>query len=245
MLLMPQNDPNRPRPLDYPLPDRPHRVYVALTNGCNRACPWCSTCSSPRGNTWLTIEQFHAGLPGDGPYEVQLEGGEPTVHPQFWEFVNAVRSHPRCQRLVLCTNGVLLPRSDEGLRNWVARLGVPLTLKLSLNHYLLDHDPGLISLATALQTLFAESAGERLFVLNVRLRRGYEQDDERVRRAVEQAGLLPAANIFYLQRYGFAAGEAQWESPAPVSDHFTMINPDGQVFGPDLVARSEAMGQLA
>jgi hypothetical protein len=73
------------------------------------------------------------------------------------------------------------------------------------------------------------------------LRRGYEDDDRRVREVVEQAGLLPHANVFYLQRYGFADDESDWELPAPVSDRFTLFNPDGQSYGPDLIARSEAM----
>jgi hypothetical protein len=29
-----------------------------------------------------------------------------------------------------------------------------------------------------------------------------------------------------------------------VSNRFTLVNPDGQVFGPELVARSEAMRRL-
>ena len=40
-------------PHDHPTPNRPHRIYATLTNHCNRACPWCSTCSSPRGGTFL------------------------------------------------------------------------------------------------------------------------------------------------------------------------------------------------
>jgi MoaA/NifB/PqqE/SkfB family radical SAM enzyme len=175
---------------------------------------------------------------------VQLEGGEPTVHPQFWEFVRLSREHPRCERLVVCTNGVLVPRTPAELRAWIERLGTPLTLKLSINHHLLDHDPGLPELAVKLRDLFAELGGERLLVLNVRLRRGYEEDDRRVAGVVEEAGLLPHANIFYLQRYGFAADESGWEAPAPVTDRFTLVNPDGRVYGPDLIARSEGMRAL-
>jgi hypothetical protein len=244
-MLMPHNDPSRERPLDHPTPDRPHRVYVALTNSCNRACPWCSTCSSPLGNTWLTVERFQASLPTEGPFEVQLEGGEPTIHPQFWQFVRVARADPRCTRLVLCTNGVVVPRGRAELGSWIARLGTPITLKLSLNHHLLDHDSGLIDLAASLRHLFANLATDHLFVLNVRLRRGWEQDDLRVRQAIEGAGLLAVANIFYLQRYGLASEEEGWEPPAPVSDRFTLVNPDGQIFGPDLIARSEAMRVLA
>lgn len=231
-------------PLDHPLPGRPHRVYAALTNHCNRSCPWCSTCSSPAGDSWLDLEALRGLIPAQGPYELQLEGGEPTLHPRFWDFVAMGRSDPRCGRLVLCTNGVVLPRAQERLSRWLERLGEPLTLKLSFNHHLLERDPGLPALAAAARDALAALGGDRVFVLNVRLRRGYEDDDRRVREAVEQAGLLESANVFFLQRYGFASGEAAWEPPAPVYDRFSLVNPDGSVYGPDLPARSEGMRRL-
>jgi MoaA/NifB/PqqE/SkfB family radical SAM enzyme len=243
-MLMPRNDPDRDRPLDHPTPERPHRLYVAMTNHCNRACPWCSTCSSPRGQTWLSIEDYVAGFPAQGTFQVQLEGGEPTIHPRFWEFVRIARTHPRCSHLVLCTNGAVLPRSRQRLANYLVKLGAPLTLKLSINHYLLDHDKGLIELAVSLRDLFAELGGDRTLVVNVRLRRGIEDDDRRVVERVESAGLMPVSNVFYLQRYGFASGETDWDLPAPVWHEFSLVNPDGQIFGPDLIARSEAMRVL-
>ena len=243
-MLMPPNDPARPLPLDHPTPQRSHRLYFALTNHCNRACPWCSTCSSPRGRTWLSLESYLSAFPANTPFQVQLEGGEPTIHPQFWDFVRLAREHPHCEHLVLCTNGAVLPRGREALQTYIARLGAPLTLKLSINHYLLDHDKRLIDLAVLLRELFIEMGRDRTLVVNVRLRRGVEQDDRSVAERVEQAGLMPVANIFYLQRYGFAADQADWEPPSPVWHEFSLINPDGQVFGPDLIARSEAMRVL-
>ncbi len=243
-MLMPPNDPSRPKPLDHPTPERPHRVYAALTNHCNRACPWCSTCSSPRGATFLSLANYTASFPQTGLFQVQLEGGEPTVHPQFMEFVKIARENSRCTHVILCTNGVLLPRSADTLRMFVERLGAPLTIKMSINHYLLDRDPGLINLARQLLDLLSDMGGERLLVLNVRLRRGYEEDDKRVRQLVEDAGLLPHANVFYLQRYGFASNEMGWEMPAPIWDKFSLVNPDGSVYGPDLIARSEGMRRL-
>jgi hypothetical protein len=242
---LPPNDPGRARPLDYPTPERPFRLYVALTNHCNRSCPWCSTCSSPRGDTFLSLADFVSRLPAEGPFQVQLEGGEPTIHPDFWEFVRIAREHPRCTHLVVCTNGVVLPRRPDRLRAWVERLDTPLTVKLSINHHLLDADPGLINLALVLRDMFRSLGGERLLVLNVRLRRGQEWDDRRVREAVDRAGLLPYANVFFLQRYGFASDEAGWDLPAPVWDRFALVNPDGQLYGPDLIARSEGMRVLS
>ena len=61
---------------------------------------------------------------------------------------------------------------------------------------------------------------------------------------VEAAGLMPVSNVFYLQRYGFASDESDWEPPAPVWHEFSLVNPDGRMFGPDLIARSEAMRVL-
>ena len=226
-------------PLDHPTGARAFRVYAALTNHCNRACPWCSTCSHPGGSTFLAVDALRAQLPPTGPYELQLEGGEPTIVPDFWRFVELARADPRCQRLVLCTNGVVLPRQRERLAAYLRRLGAPLTLKLSINHHLLDEDPGL----TALAQLLLELSDEEI-VFNVRLRRGVDDDDARVRAAVEAAGLLPRCNVFYLQRYGFARDEATWQEPFVVSERFAMVNPDGQRFGPDLIARSEAMRVL-
>lgn len=232
------------KPLDHPAPDRPHRVYVALTNHCNRACPWCSTCSSPAGGTWLGVEEYAAAFPESGPFQVQLEGGEPTIHPRFFDLVRLAREHPRCTHLVVCTNGVVLPREGRKLSGWVRRLGAPLTIKLSVNHHLLERDPGLVPLAVLLRDVMRELGGERLLVVNVRLRRGVEEDDRAVREAVERAGLLPHSNVFFLQRYGFASGEEGWDPPAPVSSNFTLVNPDGRRHGSDLIARSEGMRGL-
>jgi hypothetical protein len=231
-------------PLDHPTPERPHRVYATLTNHCNRACPWCSTCSSPRGSTWLSLERLRESLPPSGNYELQLEGGEPTIHPEFLGFVDLARADPRCTRLVVSTNGVVIPRQPVRLAQWLARLGAPLTLKLSVNHHLLERDPGLVALAISLRLAMADAGADRLLVLNVRRRRGAPGDDQWVVDEVERAGLIEHANVFFLQRYGFASGEDDWEAPWLVGHDFRIVNPDGRVFGPDLVARAEAMRVL-
>jgi hypothetical protein len=232
------------KPLDHPTLERPHRVYFALTNHCNRACPWCSTCSSPRGNTWLSLADYVAHLPKQGLFQVQLEGGEPTVHPHCFEFVRIAREHPRCTHLVLCTNGVVLPRKAEQLRAWLRRLGAPLTVKLSVNHHLLEKDPGHLGLAVLVRDVMQELGGERLLVINVRLRRGVADDDRAVTEALAASGLLPHANVFFLQRYGFASSEDGWDAPAPCWSNFTLVNPDGARYGANLLARSEGMRML-
>ena len=176
---------------------------------------------------------------------MQLEGGEPTLHPEFLDFVARLRSDTRCSKLILCTNGVALPRRPAKLRAWLAQLGAPLLVKLSINQYLMSLDAGLLQLAADVHTMLAGLGGAREVIYNVRLRRGYDDDDRAVLQAVQQAGLQPRANIFYLQRYGLASNEEAWEEPFLAGENFRMVNPDGQVFGADLIARSNGMGALA
>ena len=231
-------------PRDRPTSTRAHRVYVATTNHCNRACPWCSTCSSPRGGTWISPTDYAASFPSQGPFEVQLEGGEPTIHPQLSELVRLARANPRCVRLVIVTNGVVLPRERDQLRAWLLELGAPLTIKLSINHHLLAQDPGLLELAALLRDELGALGSDRELVLNVRLRPDAPGEDAWVRAAVANAGLLEFANVFHLQAYGFAATRAGWEPPFLVGTNFTLVNPDGKTHGPDLIGRSEAMRVL-
>jgi hypothetical protein len=186
------------------------------------------------------LERFLAAVP-EGPVEIQFEGGEPTVHPQFDQFVDAARSLPGLQRLVLCTNGAILPRTPQSLRPWLERLGEPCTLKLSMNYYLWSMDPGLLDLGRMIRDIFRDLGGDRQLVLNVRLRPSAPEEEKLVTQLVQDSGLSQLANVFYLQRYGLASSELDWQPPHLVGFNFRLVNPDGQVVGTDLVARSEAM----
>ncbi len=231
-------------PLDHPSLRQAHRLYFVLTNHCNYSCPWCSMYSSPAGKTWMKLEDYRRVLGSQGRCEIQLEGGEPTLHPQFGEFVRLAREHEGCFRLVVCTNGSILPRNKACLRAWLESLGEDCVLKLSVNHYLLGRNPDLLRLAVLVRDILKEMGGRRMLVLNVRLRKGVEDDDARVIEAVRGASLLPQANVFYLRRYGLAARQTGWEAPVWAGHNFTMINPDGRLFGPDFVVSSEAMRDL-
>ncbi|MCA9538671.1 MAG: hypothetical protein KC620_07265, partial [Myxococcales bacterium] len=223
---------------DAPVAGRPHRVYVAVTNACNRACPWCSTFSSPERRTWLSLDAFAAALPAEGDFELQLEGGEPTLHPELHRFIDLARATGRCRHSILCTNGVRLPRRPDALRAWLARWPRPLTIKVSANHHLIERDATHLDRLRALADV-APGEGVEV-VINLRRRRAGD-GDQWVRAAVEAAGLMPLTNDFFLQRYGLAADDDTLDPPYLAGTDFTLINPDGAAFGTDLVARSDAM----
>lgn len=232
------SEPHDHEPHDHPSRRERPRIYVALTNACNRACPWCSTYSGPGGNSFISLDKMVAAWPLAGAFDVQLEGGEPLLHPQFWDIVSLVREHQRAHGIVLCTNGVLVPRAEPQLSRWLERLGRPTLVKLSVNHHLLARDRRLLQLARQLVTHGVD------LVLNVRRRKGSEGDDAWVMERVREAGLEGIANDFFLQRYGRASGEEGWDEPFAVRAAFLMQNPDGALFDGDLVGRSEAMGRL-
>lgn len=223
--------------------DAPHHVYVALTNRCNYACPSCSTHSSPERTSLLPPEALAACLPADGLFDVQLEGGEPTLHPDFDEIVAATRQHPRVRRLSVCTNGALLPLDPGELRAWVARLGVPMTLKLAVTPYLLQQDAHLLERARTARDVVAALGGDRKLVLDVRVSAPRVRADEAMLEKLEQAGLTALANVRTVRR-GLTPGHADESEPLPPGIVVTLINPDGRIFGPELSDRAKAMRDL-
>ena len=86
--------------------------WLHITDRCNLACRHCLFACSPQtrqtlsGETALrAIEQAYAL----GARTFYLTGGEPTVHPDFADICRAVLEKYADTRLVLLTNGLLLP----------------------------------------------------------------------------------------------------------------------------------------
>lgn len=243
---------------DYPYEGRPHRYYFAITTDCNRSCPWCSTYSKPGKKTFLSQENFIKLLPKEGIFEVQFEGGEPTLHPHLFWMVKQCRKTRRCNSVVLCTNGVLFPfkyrsnlidneKSKISLSNYFLKFGHPLTIKLSLNHHLFEHDKLIFKKARLIVDVIEDlkSIGDFKIILNVRRRNNRKYNyDKLILEHLSHHALEPYANIFFLQAYGKNKDNKLAEKPFLVGYNFTLFNPDGKSFGNDLFSRSEAMKGL-
>ncbi len=243
---------------DSPYEGRPHRYYFAITNDCNRACPWCSTYSSPGKKTYLLKEKFIHLLPKEGSFEIQFEGGEPTLHPDLFWMIKQSRETRRCNRVVLCTNGVVFPflyrnnridnkKSKSSLKNYFLKMGHPLTIKLSLNHHLYEHDKLIFEKAKLVVDVFEDlrAIGDFKIILNVRRRNNRKYNyDKLILEHLSHYALEPYTNIFFLQAYGKNKNNKLAEKPFLVGYNFTLFNPDGKSFGNDLISRSEAMKEL-
>lgn len=97
-------------------------TLIEITDRCNLECPVCYADSSPRNGTHRTLEEIEFMLDSlvrnEGePDVVQLSGGEPTIHPQFFEVLDLAKSKP-IKHLMINTNGVRIARD----RAFVERL---------------------------------------------------------------------------------------------------------------------------
>ena len=88
-------------------------VLVEITDACNLACRVCYADS--RGDRILSLDEFHRHI-GDllalkGRLDsVQLIGGEPTIHPHFWDMLAYLHAQPGIGKIYIATNGIALER---------------------------------------------------------------------------------------------------------------------------------------
>ncbi len=84
-------------------------TLIEITDRCNLTCPTCYANSSPTHGKHRTLEEVEfmldAIVKSEGePDVVQISGGEPTIHPQFFEILDIAKSKP-IKHLMLNTNG--------------------------------------------------------------------------------------------------------------------------------------------
>ncbi len=94
-------------------------VLIEITDACNLACRVCYADS--KGDRVLSLEAFRAHvsalLDQKGSLDsVQLIGGEPTIHPQFWEMLAWLHAEPRVSKIYVATNGIALEKAGAAER---------------------------------------------------------------------------------------------------------------------------------
>ena len=93
-------------------------ALLEITAGCNLKCPMCFASSAP-GMAHLSLEDCRRAIDhlvaAEGQPEVlQLSGGEPTIHPQFFEILAYAVQQP-IDVVMINTNGVRLARDRRFL----------------------------------------------------------------------------------------------------------------------------------
>src|ERR1043166_7873179 len=92
-------------------------TLVEICDYCNLLCPVCYASSGPERQQFRdlkTIEKMlDAVVRNEGhPDVVQLSGGEPTLHPDFFTIVKLAKAHP-IRHLMVNTNGLKIAQDEE------------------------------------------------------------------------------------------------------------------------------------
>ena len=89
-------------------------AILEVNEACNLTCPVCFADSSVKREGQRTLadveRMLDALVASEGePDLVQISGGEPTLHPQFFDILHAVRRRP-VRHLMVNTNGIRIAR---------------------------------------------------------------------------------------------------------------------------------------
>ncbi len=92
-------------------------TVLEITDRCNLSCPTCYAMSSPHYGRHRTVEEVERMLDtivaNEGePDVVQISGGEPTVHPDFFAIMDIAKKKP-IRHLMLNTNGIRIAKDPE------------------------------------------------------------------------------------------------------------------------------------
>jgi len=87
---------------------------VEITDQCNLTCPICYAASGPHRPGFRSLEHVERMLDvvvrnEREPDVVQISGGEPTLHPEFFAILDAARRRP-IRHLMVNTNGIRIAR---------------------------------------------------------------------------------------------------------------------------------------
>jgi uncharacterized radical SAM superfamily Fe-S cluster-containing enzyme len=92
-------------------------TLVEITDHCNLRCPICYADSGPHRPGFrdvATVERMlDAIVANEGePDVVQISGGEPTLHPEFFAILDAARQRP-IRHLMINTNGLRIAKEPD------------------------------------------------------------------------------------------------------------------------------------
>jgi uncharacterized radical SAM superfamily Fe-S cluster-containing enzyme len=95
-------------------------TLVEVTDHCNLSCPICYSESGPHRPTHRSMEQIRFMLDcvvrNEGePDVVQISGGEPTIHPDFFAILDEAKGRP-IRHLMVNTNGIKIAGDAEFAR---------------------------------------------------------------------------------------------------------------------------------
>ena len=190
-------------------------TIVEITDHCNLRCPICYADSGPHRKGYrdlATIERMlDAVVANEGePDVVQISGGEPTLHPEFFAVLDAARRRP-IRHLMVNTNGIRIANED----GFAARLneyapGFEIYLQWdSLRPEALQRLRGVDLVSTRLRALEALNRTQLSTTLVMTVARGVNDDE--IGSVIEFAAQQPCVRGVTLQPVQNAGRTEQYD----------------------------------
>src|SRR5882762_489158 len=100
-------------------------ALIEINEHCNLTCPVCFAESSPQKSRHLSVatvaRMLDALVASEGePDLVQISGGEPTLHPEFFAILDAARARP-IRHVMVNTNGLRIAQEPDFVAQLAAR----------------------------------------------------------------------------------------------------------------------------
>ena len=97
-------------------------TLVEICDACNLTCPICYAGSGQHRTEFRSLEQIEAMLDcvvrnEKEPDVVQISGGEPTLHPDFFRVLEMCKERP-IRHLMVNTNGIASRRTRSSPSGW-------------------------------------------------------------------------------------------------------------------------------
>jgi organic radical activating enzyme len=113
-------------PMDITKPRMPY-LECGIVKQCNMNCNGCSTCANIHTPEFMDLSKFRSDMQQlktifSGIKYLKLYGGEPLLHKQLSEFVYTAREIFPDAKLVVHSNGLLIPGISDNLLDTMSRL---------------------------------------------------------------------------------------------------------------------------
>lgn len=117
--------------------DMPLRINWILTEMCNYRCSYCFFKNKKtETNKFSTLTQIkkaikHISSLNRPSYDITLSGGEPTIHPCFFDIIHLVSEtlKERLNKILIITNG----SNNNGLYNRIADISSDVNIKMQVS----------------------------------------------------------------------------------------------------------------
>jgi len=93
------------------------QIRLELTYECNKKCNFCYNNNYQKDKEYFSATNFKKllnSIKEDMITEIRFTGGEPTLHPNFLDFIK--KSHEKKLKIIVNTNGTLFKKYPESLK---------------------------------------------------------------------------------------------------------------------------------